>query len=109
MGKEIERKFLVKNQGYQTTGHILIKQGYILSDIEKVVRVRIEGDAGYLTIKGKTVGASRNEFEYPIPLSDAEEMLSTLCNIAKIEKSVTGQNILVLPGKLTNLWETIRG
>lgn len=62
-----------------------ILQGYILSSPETVVRVRVHGEKGRITIKGKTQGVSRSEFEYAIPKADAEEMLKEFCE-AKIIK-----------------------
>lgn len=78
MGKEIERKFLVNDK----IQHILSKvsslyccQTYLASDKEKVVRVRVLGDKGFLTIKSKVIGISRHEFEYEIPLTEAKKMI----------------------------------
>ena len=51
-----------------------------------MVRVRVAGDRGFLTIKGRGSGITRAEFEYPIPLADAEEMLDTLCASPVIQK-----------------------
>jgi len=84
MGIEIERKFLidfeaVKSQGFDESFYI--KQGYILNSREKVVRVRVTDNKSYLTIKGKNDGASRPEFEYEIPKSDAEGMLKMCSDI----------------------------
>jgi adenylate cyclase len=56
------------------------------TDPERVVRVRIEGEAATLTIKGRSVGATRGEWEYPIPFPDAEEMLTQLCQRPLVEK-----------------------
>ena len=76
MAKEIERKFLVDEQIFKLSGDgEFIAQGYLSSIPERVVRVRIKNDRGYLTIKGKNEGISRSEFEYEIPKSDAEELL----------------------------------
>ena len=87
MGKEIERKFLVKGDKWRSLGKgVLYRQGYIPTSGKETVRVRIVGDTGYLTIKGATVGKARMEFEYPIPLQDAEEMLDHLCTFPLIEK-----------------------
>ena len=88
MGIEIERKFLVKNFDYRKTDEVhLLKQGYILNSIEKkVVRVRITDEQGFITIKGKTESCSRLEYEYEIPLKDAEELLIKLCEVHVIEK-----------------------
>ena len=87
MGKEIERKFLVKGNKWRSLGKgVLYRQGYIPTSGKETVRVRIIGETGYLTIKGKTVGHSRLEFEYSIPLQDAQEMLDHLCSHPLIEK-----------------------
>ncbi|MBR1729638.1 MAG: CYTH domain-containing protein [Selenomonadaceae bacterium] len=76
MAKEIERKFLVDEKIFKPSGDgEFIAQGYLSSTPERVVRVRIKNDRGYLTIKGKNEGISRSEFEYEIPKSDAEELL----------------------------------
>ncbi|MFK7787392.1 MAG: CYTH domain-containing protein [Crocinitomicaceae bacterium] len=76
--KEIEYKFLVDHEAWaelEKPDPTLIVQGYISKSEEAVVRVRIKGEKGYLTIKGKMVGITRPEFEYEIPLSDAEAMV----------------------------------
>ena len=75
MAKEIERKFLVKESWQPQSAGIKIAQGYLSTVPERTVRVRIKGEKGYLTIKGKNVGVSRAEYEYEIPRQDAEEML----------------------------------
>lgn len=88
MGKEIERKYLVKNndwkKGAEGTSY---RQGYLSTVKERTVRVRTIADKGFLTIKGITVGATRAEYEYEIPASDANEMLSQLCEQPIIEKN----------------------
>ncbi len=87
MGLEIERKFLVTGDAWRAGGRpVLLRQGYLSSQAERVVRVRIEDDRAMLTIKGPNVGASRGEWEYPIPLADAEHMLAHLCETPLIEK-----------------------
>jgi adenylate cyclase len=87
MATEIERKFLVKGDHWRSQGTgKYYKQGYIPTQDKTTVRVRIAGDRGYLTIKGKNQGMVRAEFEYPIPLQDAEIMLETLCHPPLIEK-----------------------
>ena len=64
MGIEIERKFLVVGDGWRaSTERTLIRQGYLLSDGERTVRVRVRGDAGFITIKGRPRGLTRAEFE----------------------------------------------
>jgi adenylate cyclase len=86
MGVEIERKFLLKGEGWRALGEpLLLRQGYLSSDPARVVRVRVEGDQAYLTIKGRSVGATRGEWEYPIPLPDANELLA-LCEQPIVEK-----------------------
>jgi adenylate cyclase len=87
MGKEIERKFLVKKDVWSPQGPgTHFKQGYLNSQKERVVRVRIEGTTAKLTIKGLTTGATRSEFEYPLPLGDAEVLLDQLCEQPLIDK-----------------------
>ena len=87
MATEIERKFLVKGDLWRSLGTgESYKQGYIPTQDQTAVRIRIVGDRAYLTIKGKNQGMVRAEFEYPIPLSDAEMMLATLCRPPFIEK-----------------------
>ena len=78
MGIEIERKFLVTSEG-RTSNPLLYSQGYLSRDRSRTVRVRVAGEAGFLTIKGPTTGTARAEFEYSIPLDDAIEMM-TLCD-----------------------------
>ena len=63
-----------------------IAQGYLQHDADKVVRVRVKENQGFLTVKGKNEGISRLEFEYEIPVSDAEKML-LLCDSGKVEKT----------------------
>ncbi|KOR34350.1 MULTISPECIES: CYTH domain-containing protein [Planktothricoides] len=89
MAIEIERKFLVKSDEWRSLGSgELYAQGYIANEAGKTVRVRIVGDRGYLTIKGPgKMGGARPEFEYPIPIKDAQEMIETLCNQPVIEKT----------------------
>jgi adenylate cyclase len=87
MGKEIERKFLVTSQEFKGLAEgVYIHQGFLNTDKERVVRVRIYGDRAFLTVKGITKGATRAEFEYEIPPLDAEAMLSDLCEKPTIEK-----------------------
>ena len=87
MGVEIERKFLLTGEAWRTLGQpVLLRQGYLSSDPERTVRVRIEGEQGTLTIKGLSVGATRGEWEYPIAVEDAAELLDRLCQQPIIEK-----------------------
>ncbi len=86
MGKEIERKFLVKEGAWRNVKGTRYLQGYLNSAKERNVRVRTMEDKAYLTIKGIAIGASRMEFEYEIPLQDADELLE-ICEKPLIEKT----------------------
>jgi len=86
MAVEIERKFLVTGTAWQRAPGVLYRQGYLNRDKARTVRVRVAGDAAFLTIKGVSVGATRAEFEYPISLADAQTLL-TLCDGPLIEKT----------------------
>ncbi len=90
MGKEIERKFLVKNDDFKKciNKSKRIVQGYLSSVPERAVRVRIKGDKGYLTIKGigNESGMSRYEWEKEISVKDAEDLLK-ICEPGIIEKN----------------------
>lgn len=88
MSIEIERKFLVKSSSYRglATGQSTIKQGYLSKRRESTVRIRIKDNNAYMTVKGATVGATRNEWEYIIPVDDAREMLQ-LCEGKVISKT----------------------
>jgi adenylate cyclase len=84
---EIERKFLVDRTRWTPQGDgVHLVQGYLSSHPERVVRVRMAGDVATLTIKGKTQGISRAEYEYTIPVADAEQMLAELCERPLIDK-----------------------
>ena len=91
MALEIERKFLITDSSWKSTSDqgIFIKQGYLVSEVDKVVRIRVHGEKGILTIKGSTVGMTRTEYEYEIPLADAFELLA-LCGDNVIEKTRYG-------------------
>ena len=87
MGKEIERKFLVKKDAWRPRSkESLYRQGYLSTVKERVVRVRVADGKGFLTVKGMTEGFSRFEFEYEIPVRDADHMLDILCERPLIEK-----------------------
>jgi CYTH domain-containing protein len=88
MGVEIERKFLVVGETWRGLGEAkLYRQGYIPTPNAKAtVRLRIAGEQGYITIKGKKEGIARAEFEYEIPRVEAEQMLDTLCDRPLIAK-----------------------
>jgi len=90
MAVEIERKFLVTGDGFkrEATAAVRIIQGYLSSVPERVVRVRIKGDKGYITIKGigSDSGMTRYEWEKEIPVGDALELMS-LCEPGIIDKT----------------------
>lgn len=81
MGIEIERKFLVKNDLWKNDSNAgtNFKQGYLSSAGNCSVRVRTEGDSANLNIKSSTLGIHRQEFEYDIPLDEANELLELFC------------------------------
>src|SRR6187402_2169435 len=79
MAIEIEHKYLVKSEQWKKVvphKSVEVKQAYLLTDPDKTIRVRTKGDQGFLTIKGKMAGSSRLEFEYEIPIADANELIS---------------------------------
>lgn len=88
MAIETERKFLLKHlpSSLLTCG-TPICQGYMVNQKERVVRIRLYGDRGFLAIKGPTCNASRKEYEYPVPKQDAMEMLLLFCKKPFIEKT----------------------
>lgn len=87
MGTEIERKFLVRTDAWQPRSEgTCFKQGYLVSETGRTVRVRVAGDRGSLTIKGPTRGVTRPEFEYAIPVEDAHTLLDELCDHPILEK-----------------------
>lgn len=90
MALEIERKFLVLDDSYKreafSSSHI--RQGYICSERGRTVRIRIRDDRAYITIKGPSAdgGLSRYEFEQPIPMADAEQLM-LLCDPGIVDKT----------------------
>lgn len=84
---EIERRFLLKNDRWRTQAGEpqILRQGYLSVEKERTIRVRIIGNHAWLTLKGYLTDISRSEFEYPIPLADAQTMLDTMCPF-KLEK-----------------------
>ena len=89
MGTEIERKFLVTGDAWREGARDAqrFRQGYLPGIETASVRVRVSGDRAWLNIKSATLVVSRLEFEYPIPLADAEEILDALCERPLIEKT----------------------
>ena len=88
MAIETERKFLLHYlPSSLLTRGTLIRQGYMVTKKNIVVRIRLSGDNAFLTVKGATRNASRKEYEYPVPQQDAMEMLSIFCKKPLIEKT----------------------
>jgi adenylate cyclase len=85
MALEIERKFLVTGTDWRQGMGTRFRQGYLSRDKQRTVRVRLAGEQAFLTIKGPTRGATRSEFEYEIPVADAEAMLA-LCDGPLVDK-----------------------
>ena len=88
MAKEIERKYLTVNNDWRENADegIHIVQGYMGSNDKSSIRIRRNGDSANLNIKSKTIGSVRNEYDYPIPLDEAREMLELLCDTPVREK-----------------------
>ena len=93
MGVEIERKFLMKSDEWKvhvTETHV-IKQAYLQSGLDESqkssIRIRISNKEANINVKSAELAAIRQEFEYSIPLHDAEQMISTLCSGPVIEKT----------------------
>jgi CYTH domain-containing protein len=87
MGQEIERKFLVHGDAWRLGMEgTFCQQGYLVSNNDCTVRVRVMGEKGFLTIKGRIEGIQRSEYEYSIPVQEAREMLAHLCAPPVIEK-----------------------
>jgi len=100
---EVERKFLLASDAWRVEADdgTRFEQGYIATaNLGETVRVRIAGETGYLTVKGPTYGLSRAEWEYEVPLSDAQEMLETLCKSDRIRKK---RHLVETPDGL--IWE----
>jgi adenylate cyclase len=94
MGVEIERKFLVDHAKWNNLDKpegSIFRQGYMLRDADKTIRIRVTGNKGFITIKGKTTGISHSEHEYEIPVIDGDELLSAFCEavISKTRYCIT--------------------
>jgi adenylate cyclase len=88
MAKEIERKFLIDLSSVGSIGPgVRIQQGYISTTDNTAVRIRVTGTAAYLTLKGQNRGATRSEFEYEIPIEDANDIILELCSGPVIDKT----------------------
>lgn len=89
MATEIEYKFLICNERWrnQVDRSVRMRQGYLTSDARCSVRVRVADNQGFLNIKSGTLGIQRSEYEYLIPLAEAEDILDTLCEKPLLEKT----------------------
>lgn len=89
MATEIEHKFLLRDDRWrqQVERSVRMRQGYLTSDARCSVRVRVAGGQGFLNLKSGTLGIQRSEYEYSIPLAEAEEILDTLCEKPLLEKT----------------------
>jgi len=101
MAVEIEHKFLLANNDWRkkVSYSVKYKQGYLSSVATSSIRVRISSDHAWLNIKSATIGTHRHEYEYEIPLSDAQEIITNLCRKPIIEKT---RHIVIDDG---NTWE----
>lgn len=87
MALEIERKFLIATDKLPALDNgIPIVQGYIPTSNGTTVRVRIAGEQGFICVKSRKTQLSRNEYEFPIPIADARELLANACHDRRIEK-----------------------
>ena len=101
MGKEIERKFIVKKdiwEIFKKPVPSFIRQGYLLITDETTIRVRFTETKGTMTIKGKQQGISRDEYEYEIPLDEAKEIFEKHC-----QKTLSKNRYEILIGSM--IWE----
>lgn len=94
MGIEIERKFLMNSEKWELLekpAGEFYRQGYLLTEPTKTIRVRQTSEQGFLTIKGISFGATRKEFEYEIPLEEARELLDhfAVAELSKIRYKIS--------------------
>jgi adenylate cyclase len=99
MAIEIEHKFLLANDDWRehVSHFVKYRQGYLSSLATSSIRVRTSNDQAWLNIKTATIGTHRHEYEYEIPMADANEILTNLCRKPLIEKTryfVTDNNFL---------------
>jgi adenylate cyclase len=88
MGIEIERKFLVQGEPWhEAEPGTLFLQGYVSTDPDRSLRVRLAGNQAWITLKSRSVAGVRPEYEYEIPAQDAQELLTQMCLQPLIEKT----------------------
>jgi adenylate cyclase len=88
MAREIERKFRVRSDAWraEVSRSTLLRQGYLANTARASIRVRLDGEQALLSVKGMERGMSRDEYEVPLAVADAREMLERLCEGIAIEK-----------------------
>jgi adenylate cyclase len=81
MALEIEKKYLVIDDSFRSMASksVVIKQGYLSTCPNSTVRIRVKADKAFITVKSTTIGITRNEWEYEIPIQDATDMISKCC------------------------------
>ena len=101
MALEIEHKFLLANNDWRQhiTRSVKYRQGYLSSQASSSIRIRISDEHAWLNIKSATIGTHRHEYEYEIPLPDANEIINNLCKKPLIEKT---RNFVI---DNDNIWE----
>ena len=89
MGIEIERKFLLRDDSWRNKveRQDKIQQGYLANSALASVRIRVFGEQANINIKSRDLGVQRSEYEYPIPVEEARELLATLCDKRQIDKT----------------------
>lgn len=89
MPEEIERKFLVRSEAWRNSiqRKAYYRQGYLAVNENCAIRVRLQEDQAWLTIKNATLDVRRQEYEYTIPLADAREILDSLCGGRTLSKT----------------------
>lgn len=89
MSIEIEHKFLLRNDLWRNeiSHSCHYQQGYLSSNSNSSIRIRTTDNQAWLNIKSATIGNQRHEYEYPIPIQDAQEIMHNLCNKPVINKT----------------------
>lgn len=89
MGVEIERKFMVDHEKWRQLikpAGTHFRQGYVLNEARRTIRIRVTDKQGFITFKGETTGITRKEYEYKIPVDDAIELLNGFA-VSEVEKT----------------------
>ena len=89
MGTEIEKKYLIVNDDWRKESDegTYMVQGYMGTNEKSSIRIRIHGETANLNIKSSTIGITRSEYDYPVPIDEAKEILETLCDRPYVEKT----------------------